>query len=187
VLLRALLSAPRTAPGPSAATDLAAGIDRLHRERRRPGLRVVAVPLRRLAARHDVVAVEVTDPREAELPDVGLVTLVDPESGRTSRSRRPTGGFASATRWPWAEHRSGTGPRAGREPRAPVPGSCWTPSGTSSPAHVVSGAGQVELALPDGRRVAAESVGSDAASDIAVLRVVGSSPTRAGSCDDPVR
>ncbi|MBO4208680.1 DUF58 domain-containing protein [Micromonospora echinofusca] len=39
-------------------------------------------PLRRLAVRHQVLAVEVTDPREWELPDVGLVTLVDPETGR---------------------------------------------------------------------------------------------------------
>lgn len=38
--------------------------------------------LRRLAARHQVLAVEVTDPREDELPDVGLITLVDPETGR---------------------------------------------------------------------------------------------------------
>ncbi|WBB82002.1 DUF58 domain-containing protein [Micromonospora sp. WMMD882] len=38
--------------------------------------------LRRLAVRHQVLAVEVTDPREWELPDVGLVTLVDPETGR---------------------------------------------------------------------------------------------------------
>lgn len=29
-----------------------------------------------------MLAVEITDPRELELPDVGLVTLVDPESGR---------------------------------------------------------------------------------------------------------
>ena len=38
-------------------------------------------PLRRLAARHQVLAVEITDPRELELPDVGLITLIDPESG----------------------------------------------------------------------------------------------------------
>ncbi|MGR6317755.1 DUF58 domain-containing protein [Micromonospora soli] len=38
--------------------------------------------LRRLAVRHQVLAVEVTDPRELELPDVGLITLVDPETGR---------------------------------------------------------------------------------------------------------
>jgi putative serine protease PepD len=40
-------------------------------------------------------------------------------------------------------------------------------------AHVVSGARQVQLALSDGRRLAAETVGADPASDIAVLRVVG--------------
>ncbi len=37
--------------------------------------------LDRLAWRHDVVAVQLTDPRERELPPVGLVTLWDPESG----------------------------------------------------------------------------------------------------------
>jgi len=38
-------------------------------------------PLRLLAARHDVLALEVRDPREAELPPVGLIQLEDPESG----------------------------------------------------------------------------------------------------------
>jgi uncharacterized protein (DUF58 family) len=38
-------------------------------------------PLRRLGARHQVLAVEITDPRELELPDVGIVTFVDPETG----------------------------------------------------------------------------------------------------------
>ena len=38
-------------------------------------------PLRRLAARHAVVAVEIADPREAVLPDAGHLHLVDPESG----------------------------------------------------------------------------------------------------------
>jgi hypothetical protein len=37
--------------------------------------------IRRLAHRHHVLAVEVLDPRELELPDVGLLTLVDPETG----------------------------------------------------------------------------------------------------------
>jgi uncharacterized protein (DUF58 family) len=37
--------------------------------------------LTRLAQRHDVIAVQVTDPRERELPDAGVVTLKDPESG----------------------------------------------------------------------------------------------------------
>ena len=38
-------------------------------------------PLARLARRHDVIGVQVADARERELPDVGLVTLWDPESG----------------------------------------------------------------------------------------------------------
>jgi uncharacterized protein (DUF58 family) len=37
--------------------------------------------LRLLAAKHDVVAVHVTDPREWELPAVGRVCLQDPETG----------------------------------------------------------------------------------------------------------
>ena len=82
-----------------AGTGLAAAIDALGRRRDRPGLRVIVSdfvdptgdheppfdwqrPLRHLAARHDVIAVEVTDPRELALPDVGSVVLVDPESGR---------------------------------------------------------------------------------------------------------
>ena len=39
-------------------------------------------PLAELTARHEVLAVEVRDPREQELPDVGDLWLVDPESGR---------------------------------------------------------------------------------------------------------
>jgi uncharacterized protein (DUF58 family) len=35
--------------------------------------------LRRLARRHDVIAVQLVDPRERELPDTGLVALRDPE------------------------------------------------------------------------------------------------------------
>src|SRR5436190_310503 len=34
-----------------------------------------------LAIRHEVVAVWITDPREGEIPDVGVVTFEDPESG----------------------------------------------------------------------------------------------------------
>ena len=39
-------------------------------------------PLRRLAARHEVVAITVDDPRERELPDAGWVELDDAETGR---------------------------------------------------------------------------------------------------------
>ena len=38
-------------------------------------------PLLELAGHHDVVAVEVRDPREQELTNVGLLYLVDPETG----------------------------------------------------------------------------------------------------------
>ncbi|HOZ48999.1 MAG TPA: DUF58 domain-containing protein [Candidatus Hydrogenedentes bacterium] len=40
------------------------------------------VPLRIANRRHDVIAVSVTDPREEELPDVGLVSVRDAETGR---------------------------------------------------------------------------------------------------------
>jgi uncharacterized protein (DUF58 family) len=42
-------------------------------------------PLLRLAARHTVLALEVRDPREQELADVGELRLVDPETGRQLR------------------------------------------------------------------------------------------------------
>jgi uncharacterized protein (DUF58 family) len=49
-------------------------------------------PLLELSGRHDVVAVEIRDPREQELSNVGLLWLVDPETGRQlrvdTRSRR---------------------------------------------------------------------------------------------------
>jgi uncharacterized protein (DUF58 family) len=38
-----------------------------------------------VAARHHVLAVEIRDPRESDLPDVGELTLVDAESGREVR------------------------------------------------------------------------------------------------------
>ena len=42
-------------------------------------------PLRALSARHGVLALEVRDPREEELPDVGELVLADPETGRQLR------------------------------------------------------------------------------------------------------
>jgi uncharacterized protein (DUF58 family) len=42
-------------------------------------------PLLELAGRHDVVAVEIRDPREETLPSVGVLRLVDPETGRQLR------------------------------------------------------------------------------------------------------
>ena len=57
-------------------------------------------PLLELAGHHDVVAVEIRDPREQELSNVGLLYLVDPETGRQlrvdTRSRRLRERFAVA-------------------------------------------------------------------------------------------
>jgi len=57
-------------------------------------------PLLELAGHHDVVAVEIRDRREQELSNVGLLWLVDPETGRQlrvdTRSRRLRERFAVA-------------------------------------------------------------------------------------------
>ena len=57
-------------------------------------------PLLRLAGAHDVVALEIRDPREQELPSVGELWLVDPETGRKlrvdTRSARLRERFATA-------------------------------------------------------------------------------------------
>jgi len=45
-------------------------------------------PLLRLAARHTVLAVEIRDPREQELADVGELRLVDPRAAGSSASTR---------------------------------------------------------------------------------------------------
>ncbi|MFC5219533.1 DUF58 domain-containing protein [Streptomyces coerulescens] len=88
-ILRAALDRPRVAPGVPEHT-LA---DALRALRVLPAPGLVAVvsdfletgwerPLRTVARRHQVLAVETVDPRELALPDVGLLTVVDPESGR---------------------------------------------------------------------------------------------------------
>jgi uncharacterized protein (DUF58 family) len=57
-------------------------------------------PLRALTARHQLLAVEVLDPRELSLPNVGILDLVDPETGRllevNTRSRRVRERYAAA-------------------------------------------------------------------------------------------
>jgi uncharacterized protein (DUF58 family) len=64
-------------------------------------------PLLQLMSRHEVLAIEVRDPREQELPDVGELWLVDPETGRQvrfdTRSASLRERFATAA----AEERSG--------------------------------------------------------------------------------
>ena len=87
-LLRAIA---RTEIRPGRA-DLGELIDMLNRPPRRRGVAVVisdflapveqwSRPVRKLGVRHDVLAIEVVDPRELELPDVGVLTLADPETG----------------------------------------------------------------------------------------------------------
>jgi uncharacterized protein (DUF58 family) len=78
--------APDATPGGSLGSVLA----RIRRLARSRGLVMVVSdfrddgwerPLRALAARHATVAVEITDPFEAALPDCGLVVMTDPETG----------------------------------------------------------------------------------------------------------
>ncbi len=106
--LYSILARVQDAPRDSAGAPLAAGLDRIGAIARRRGLVVVisdfltsaaeidggpgdaaswSHALRRLNLRHDVIAVEVLDPRELELPSVGVLTLVDPETGRQREVR----------------------------------------------------------------------------------------------------
>jgi uncharacterized protein (DUF58 family) len=74
------------------ATSIGTGLTQVARIARQRSLAVVVsdfrgprdwrTPLLRLASRHAVVAIEIRDPREQELPNVGHVWLVDPETGR---------------------------------------------------------------------------------------------------------
>jgi uncharacterized protein (DUF58 family) len=98
------------ADGTNGATSLADAITRTGALGRQRSLVVVVSdfrgpkdwrrPLLELASRHEVVAVEVRDPREQELTNVGLLWLVDPETGRQlrvdTRSRRLRERFAAA-------------------------------------------------------------------------------------------
>ena len=94
------------APDGPPGSDLAAALGLLERLPTRRGLVVVISdflddgwvgPLARLALAHEVVAVQVVDPRELELPDVGILTVVDPESGRLLDV--PTGSAALRERY----------------------------------------------------------------------------------------
>jgi uncharacterized protein (DUF58 family) len=89
-LLRRVASVPRATDGTRG--DLTQALEQLRRPPRRRGLAVVISDflgepdwersLRGLAGRHDLLAIEVVDPRELDLPDVGTVVLADPETGR---------------------------------------------------------------------------------------------------------
>jgi uncharacterized protein (DUF58 family) len=89
-LIRKVAETPRAPEG--VRGDLRDAIEQLRRPPRRRGLAVVISdflgdlewqrPLRALSTRHDLLAVEVLDPRDVDLPEVGTVVLADPESGR---------------------------------------------------------------------------------------------------------
>jgi uncharacterized protein (DUF58 family) len=95
-LLRLLLTL-RAGHEPDGAgpTDLADAVARAGRLARARGLVVIVSdfrgsqewrkPLLRLLNRHHVIACEVRDPREMQLPAVGDLWLVDPETGRQLR------------------------------------------------------------------------------------------------------
>jgi uncharacterized protein (DUF58 family) len=114
-LLTALRSESDDAPtGP---TSLAEAVTRTGSLARQRSLVVIVSDFRgpldwrrrllELAGRHDVIAVEIRDPREQELPNAGELWLVDPETGRQlrvdTRNAKLRARFATAA----AEERSG--------------------------------------------------------------------------------
>lgn len=110
--LRKLLEEGVAIDGRSDIDALADALGRTDRLAAQPGLVVVISdfrdqrhwerPLGALRLRHAMVAIEVADPREAELPAVGRLALVDPESGAlvrvNSSSRRVRERFAALER-----------------------------------------------------------------------------------------
>lgn len=122
-LLRSLLDEPRTAVE-EPDDDFTSSLEQLSRAQQRRGLRVVVsdfldgsgdldptVPpsweraMRRLSTRHQVLAVEIVDPRELELPDVGVVWLTDPETGETREVNTGSAELRSQYAAGAAEHR----------------------------------------------------------------------------------
>lgn len=106
-LLRTIATTPRPADG--VRGDLAGAIESLRRRRGTRGLVVVVSDflgepdwqraLRGIAARSDVLGIEVLDPRDVALPDIGTVVLRDPETGRTrefTTTERVRSDFAAA-------------------------------------------------------------------------------------------
>ncbi|MEM8621535.1 MAG: DUF58 domain-containing protein [Actinomycetota bacterium] len=90
--VRAILSTIAAAPDTEGRgrSDLAAALDRVGALAKRRGFISVIADfdgtdwsdaLARLALRHDLLAIAVRDPRESDVPPVGLVEFVDPASG----------------------------------------------------------------------------------------------------------
>ncbi|MEP0713458.1 DUF58 domain-containing protein [Algoriphagus sp.] len=51
-------------------------------------------PFRALAERHDVVAIQLTDPRESALPSLGIIPVFDKEKGKTTWVNTAFGSFS---------------------------------------------------------------------------------------------
>jgi uncharacterized protein (DUF58 family) len=91
VALRRALAEGIARDGQHDPDGLAGALRQLARLARLPGLVVVISdfrdqrgwerPLGSLRVRHAVLGIEIVDPREAELPSVGHLALVDPETG----------------------------------------------------------------------------------------------------------
>jgi len=91
-LLRLIARVEREAQDPASSTNLGRALTEAGRLIRKPSLVIVITdfmtadgwqrPLSSLAMRHEVIAAWVTDPRERDIPDVGVVTFEDPESGQ---------------------------------------------------------------------------------------------------------
>ena len=91
--VRAILQAIASAPSADGAgrSDLGAAIDRVASVSKRRGFVAVIAdmysdgwqrPLGVIAQRHEVLVVDVIDPRELDVPAVGWLSLVDPSTGR---------------------------------------------------------------------------------------------------------
>jgi uncharacterized protein (DUF58 family) len=108
--LLALLHHLERRPRDAGRSSLASALRHVQRTATRRGLVVVVSDLldgdgwpsdlRALAARHEVIVCHVTDRRDLDLPEVGLLTLVDPETGRRlevqTANRRTRERFAAA-------------------------------------------------------------------------------------------
>ena len=108
-------------------------------------------PLLEVAGRHEVVAVEVRDPREQALEPAGTLFLVDPETGRELRVDTST--RASARASPRRRPRSGQPSRASLPPPA-SPTSRSRPIGTgcaTSPSSSAGGARELPVAARSDR------------------------------------
>lgn len=68
-------------------------------------------PLKIVARKHDLIAVELTDPRERLLPDVGLVKLRDAETGAERWIDTSRAALRAAYTQQWERHKAERGRR----------------------------------------------------------------------------